>query len=138
MTMGIRFNFVAMSMKLKNASPSRTITYKSYEKLPDNESKLYQLKKDVHHYKYNPGKKSLQDLLFPIFSSAKSQKQFRHHTGYIDIRDFMKFLHITKELDENFDIMIEAKMKDLATLKLFEDLERKKGVKFVEKGVIEV
>ena len=43
--MKIRLGFVAMSMVLEKASPSRTMTYKTYQSLPDDESRLYRLKK---------------------------------------------------------------------------------------------
>ncbi|AOT68198.1 UV DNA damage repair endonuclease UvsE [Geosporobacter ferrireducens] len=40
----IRLGYVAISLSLHEASPNKTITYKSYEKLKDDESKLYRLK----------------------------------------------------------------------------------------------
>ncbi len=43
--MRIRLGFVAMSMILKNASPSRTMTYKTYKNIPDDESRIFILKK---------------------------------------------------------------------------------------------
>ncbi|MGI6141197.1 MAG: UV DNA damage repair endonuclease UvsE [Caldicoprobacterales bacterium] len=43
--MKIRLGFVAMSMTLKNASPSRTMTYKTYQNIPDDESRIHRLKK---------------------------------------------------------------------------------------------
>lgn len=43
--MRIRLGFVAMSMTLKNASPSRTMTYKTYQSIPDDESRIHRLKK---------------------------------------------------------------------------------------------
>ncbi|HHY83087.1 MAG TPA: UV DNA damage repair endonuclease UvsE [Clostridiales bacterium] len=43
--MKIRLGFVAMSLKLENSSPSKTVTYKTYQGLSDDESRLYRLKK---------------------------------------------------------------------------------------------
>lgn len=43
----IRLGYVAISLSLHEASPNKTITYKSYEKLKDDESKLYRLKELV-------------------------------------------------------------------------------------------
>ncbi len=43
--MKIRLGFVAMSLVLENASPSRTMTYKTYQSLSDDDSRLHRLKK---------------------------------------------------------------------------------------------
>lgn len=43
--MKIRLGFVAMSLVLEKASPSRTMTYKTYQSLPDDESRLQRLKR---------------------------------------------------------------------------------------------
>lgn len=43
--MKIRLGFVAMSLVLENVSPSRTMTYKTYQSLPDDESRVYRLQK---------------------------------------------------------------------------------------------
>lgn len=40
----IRLGYVAISLSLHEASPNKTITYKNYEKLQDDESKIYRLK----------------------------------------------------------------------------------------------
>ncbi|GGD87696.1 UV DNA damage repair endonuclease UvsE [Paenibacillus nasutitermitis] len=41
----VRFGFVAMSLQLENASPSRTMTYANFSKLPDREAALRRLER---------------------------------------------------------------------------------------------
>jgi len=43
--MKVRLGFVAMAIDLKDCSPSRTITYTQYNKIDDQEVRLYKLKK---------------------------------------------------------------------------------------------
>lgn len=95
---------------------------------------------DYHHYICNKGEVPLEDLIDDIFatwkgqipkvhiSSPKSEKQFRHHADYIDIKDFMDFLNIFKGKVDKLDVMIEAKGKDSALLKLLKDLEDIEGI----------
>jgi len=89
---------------------------------------------DIHHYKVN----NLHDPLTTkdvkeIFStwkdekpkihlsSPQNKKDLRAHAEYINIEDFLWFLNITKIFD--YDIMLEAKAKELAALKFREDLK---------------
>ncbi|MGG5740969.1 MULTISPECIES: UV DNA damage repair endonuclease UvsE [Bacillus cereus group] len=98
---------------------------------------------DYHHHIANLCNESLEELLPMIFktwshtnvppkvhiSSPKSEKEFRSHADYIDL-DFIKpFLHITKKIDHNFDIMIESKQKDLALLQLIDEISSIRGIK---------
>ncbi|PHA00354.1 hypothetical protein COE51_07130 [Bacillus pseudomycoides] len=43
--------------------------------------------------------------------------------------NIQNFLSIAKELNQDFDIMIESKQKDLALFKLIEDLPSIRGIK---------
>ena len=43
----VRFGFVAMSMLLENASPSRTMTYANFSKLDDREAALRRLERSA-------------------------------------------------------------------------------------------
>ena len=45
-------------------------------------------------------------------------KDIRSHADFIDEEDFIHFINIAKEVNQDFDIMIEAKKKDDALLKL--------------------
>jgi UV DNA damage endonuclease len=97
---------------------------------------------DVHHHKCANKGENLRELLpeiyktwdlepFPPkvhFSSPKSEKEFRSHADYIAFNDFIEFLNITKEVNRDIDIMLEAKMKDKALLELVEKLKDAEGL----------
>ena len=53
-------------------------------------------------------------------SSPKSDKEFRHHSDYVDIDMFFKFLKVIKGSIPQIDCMIEAKRKDEALFKLMD------------------
>jgi len=59
------------------------------------------------------------------FSSPKNQtkKEFRSHHDYINIDDFINFLNKIKDINYDFDIMIEAKAKDEALFRLTRQLK---------------
>ena len=61
------------------------------------------------------------------FSSPKNKtkKEFRSHHDYINIDDFITFLNKIKDININFDIMIEAKAKDEALFRLVRQLKYK-------------
>lgn len=103
---------------------------------------------DVHHHNcVNHGEK-LEDLLPDIFntwngeyfnpkihfSSPKSEKDFRSHAGDIDIGEFLSFMEIARKVGRDFDIMLEAKNKDSALLKLSEQLHDQPGFHRVNEG----
>lgn len=97
---------------------------------------------DVHHHKCVNNGEKLTELLpeiyktwdqepFPPkihFSSPKSEKEFRSHADYIEYSDFVEFLNITKTVNRDIDIMLEAKMKDMALLELAGRLKTTDGV----------
>lgn len=56
------------------------------------------------------------------FSSPKSQKDYRSHADMIEFDDFLSFLEAASRLNTDFDIMLEAKGKDKALLKLSDEL----------------
>ncbi|KQU58514.1 UV DNA damage repair endonuclease UvsE [Rossellomorea marisflavi] len=98
---------------------------------------------DIHHHEANRCEEPLEDLLPDIFntwqhrdlvpkihvSSPKSEKAFRSHADLVDSTFVEGFMKQVKELDQDIDIMVEAKHKDLAMLKLVEDLSSIRGVK---------
>jgi UV DNA damage endonuclease len=107
---------------------------------------------DYHHHLANLSETPIEKLLPEIYktwsnsklvpklhmSSPKSEKMYRAHSDYIDIEYFEPLLKLLKELGEDVDIMIEAKAKDKAVLKLMDELEKKRGIKRVAGGVIEL
>lgn len=69
----VRFGYVAMSVNLKNASPSKTMTVKQFEKIPDQEAGIRKLQRiaqenltnTLRHLKYN----KFEKIHFYRFSS---------------------------------------------------------------------
>ncbi len=94
---------------------------------------------DVHHHNCLLPPDDLRDVLPEIFctwnnelfppkvhfSSPRSSKDFRSHADYIVFEDFYNFLQIAAQVGKDFDVMLEAKAKDLALLKLSEELAAK-------------
>lgn len=57
-------------------------------------------------------------------SSPKSAKQQRAHADFVDVEFVVPFFQLVRSLGlDHLDIMVEAKMKDLAALKLRDDLK---------------
>jgi len=107
---------------------------------------------DVHHHKYNNNGESLNKMLKAVFdtwknerfppkihfSSPKNEKNYRSHSDYINIEEFMSFIKIAKKLDTDFDIMLEAKSKDLALFKLVKELKQYKEIKIINESEFKV
>lgn len=98
---------------------------------------------DVHHNKCNPSDYDLESIISSIyntwqkekvppklhFSSPKGEKDFRAHHEYINSKDFIEFINLSKEIDgRDLDIMIEAKKKDLSVFKLIDDIKKYENV----------
>lgn len=107
---------------------------------------------DIHHHWCNNNDDDIMDSLQAVFStwsdenippkihvsSPKNEKNFRYHADNIDPKYFLDFLYKAKMLDIDFDVMIEAKNKDIALFKLMDDLSRKQGIKLINKASIEI
>ncbi|MCM3569938.1 UV DNA damage repair endonuclease UvsE [Neobacillus mesonae] len=106
---------------------------------------------DYHHHMANPGEVDLPLYLQRIFqtwktrnlipkvhlSSPKSDQAFRSHAGFVSIDFVLPFLKMAKELNQDFDIMIEAKQKDLAMQRLVEEVASIRGVKRITSSSVE-
>lgn len=106
---------------------------------------------DIHHHWCNNNGEDISDFLKNIFntwnyedippkihlSSPKDQKNFRSHADNIDVNYFVEFLEKAKKVDRDFDVMIEAKNKDLALFNLMKDLEKIPKIKLLSKASIE-
>lgn len=106
---------------------------------------------DYHHFKANSGEEELSYFLPRIFStwekrnihpkvhlsSPKSENEFRSHANFVSLDFVLPFLKMAKELNRDFDVMIEAKQKDLAMLKLVEEISSIRGVKRVSSSEVE-
>lgn len=93
---------------------------------------------DIHHHRCKNSGENIEDLLPDIFKTWKNEelppkihfsspREFandRKHADYINCIDFIEFLEKVRCIDNiDFDIMIEAKKKDLALEKLMIDLK---------------
>ena len=80
---------------------------------------------DIHHHLCHNQGEEIIDLWPDIVStwrnnipkihvsSPKSGKDFRSHADMVQIENFLPFLKSAKELNRDFDVMVEAKQKDL-------------------------
>jgi UV DNA damage endonuclease len=68
-------------------------------------------------------------------SSPRDQKNPRYHADFVSCATVAAFLQIARELNRDFDMMIEAKQKDLALLKLAAEL-RNSGFELLGEGTI--
>jgi UV DNA damage endonuclease len=90
---------------------------------------------DIHHHQILNDGESVSDLLPEIFntwgketpkvhiSSPKSLKEPRSHADFIEVDSVIRFLKVAQSLKKDFDLMVEAKQKDLALYKLGNDLK---------------
>lgn len=105
---------------------------------------------DIHHHRCNNKGESLQDLWPRIaatwsggipkihVSSSKNEKDVRAHADYVDLKDVFPFLKVAREINRDFDIMVEAKQKDMAMFQLVEDLTLEAGISRTEQATIEL
>lgn len=69
-------------------------------------------------------------------SSSKSQKQFRNHADNVNPQDLLPYFKIYRELDQDLDVMVEAKNKDQALFQLVKDLALNEGFKILDGGTL--
>ena len=109
---------------------------------------------DIHHHNCKNEGEDIGDLLEEIFntwndesippklhfSTPKEFENDRKHADYIDADNFASFIKLVKsKVNRDMDVMIEAKKKDKAMLKLIEDLKRTDlDFKFIDETTIEV
>ncbi|KEO82830.1 UV DNA damage repair endonuclease UvsE [Tumebacillus flagellatus] len=104
---------------------------------------------DIHHDWCNPSAMTPIELLPRIaatwgdtpmkihVSSPKDDSDFRAHSDFIDPERLLVFLKACKQHGlPRVDVMVEAKQKDLACLKLAEDLGKVRGIKRVDGAVL--
>ena len=107
---------------------------------------------DYHHYFCNKGDININDYYEEIFSTwknlrpkvhfsspkNKTKKEIRHHHDYINSDDFISFIESIKQINNDIDIMIEAKDKDEAVFKLVRELKFKTNYRFIDETTFEV
>ena len=106
---------------------------------------------DYHHYMANNGECDLPLYLQRIFktwnnfnivpkvhiSSPKSDQAYRSHADFVSLDFVLPFLKMAKELNQDFDIMIEAKQKNLAMQRLVDEIAAIRGVKRISGSSVE-
>lgn len=65
-------------------------------------------------------------------SSPKSDKEFRHHSDYVDPNMFFTFLNEIKGSVPQIDCMIEAKQKDSALFKLMDHIKTRDDIEMID------
>lgn len=105
---------------------------------------------DIHHHWCNNKGKDISNYLDRIFntwkkqklipkvhiSSPRSDKNIRAHADNIDFEFFYNFIVKAKVIDKDFDIMIEAKNKNLALFHLMKDIKNNEEFKILNNATI--
>lgn len=76
-----------------------------------------------------------RDSPLPIkmhISSPKSEAQFRHHSDYVDVDMFFRFLKEIKGTVLEIHCMIEAKKKDEALFTLIEEIRKREDIEMID------
>ncbi|MFJ8246909.1 UV DNA damage repair endonuclease UvsE [Peribacillus asahii] len=76
-----------------------------------------------------------EDSPLPIkmhISSPKNEKAFRHHSDYVDVDMFFRFLKEVRGSVPQIDCMIEAKKKDEALFHLMEEVKVRDDIEIID------
>lgn len=76
-----------------------------------------------------------KDSPLPIkmhISSPKNEAEFRHHSDYVDVNMFFRFLKEIKGTVPQIDCMIEAKKKDEALFSLMKEIKQREDVEIID------
>lgn len=140
------FNLLNNDLKNKIIIENDDKNFNLYQTLKLCESINVPMCLDYHHHLCNKCTKPIENYLERIYktfkdvkpkmhySSPKSKKEFRTHNDFIDSNEFIKFLKILKKFNRDTDIMLEAKLKDLALIKLIFELKFKENYKFIDES----
>lgn len=140
------FNLLNDEIKNKIILENDDKVYNVYQTLKLCEDLNIPMCLDYHHHLCNKCTKPIENYLERIYntfkdikpkmhySSPKSKKEFRTHNDYINSFEFINFLNILKKYNIDTDIMLEAKAKDLALVKLVYELKYKENYKFIDES----
>lgn len=126
-------------------------TYEVEETLITCEKENIPMILDYHHHMANKREVELPLYLQRIFntwndskavpkvhiSSPKSDQAYRSHADFVSLDFVLPFLKMAKILNQDFDIMIEAKQKNLAMHRLIEEVASIRGVKRISGSAVE-
>ena len=146
-------NLIKLPMEIKKQMTLENDdkTYDVLETLTACEKENIPMVLDYHHYMANNGDIDLPLYLHRIFktwnkfnfvpkvhiSSPKSDQAFRSHADFVSLDFVLPFLKMAKELNQDFDIMIEAKQKNLAMHRLVDEIAAIRGVKRITGSSVE-
>jgi UV DNA damage endonuclease len=127
-------------------------TYNIEETLLVCEKEQVSMMLDYHHYIANREELDLENYLERIFqtwkkrdlvpivhiSSPKNEKEIRSHADFVSLEFIQPFLDMVKKLNLDFDIMIEAKQKNLAMHRIIEEISSIRGVKRIGSACVQL
>lgn len=107
---------------------------------------------DYHHYICNPGELDIHDFYPRIFATwgtqtpkihysspkNKTKKDIRSHSDYVNADEFIAFIESVRYLQQDIDIMLEVKEKDMALCKLVRELIYKTDYHFIDGTTFEI
>ena len=140
------FNLLNVDLKSKIILENDDKCYNVYQTLKLCECINIPMCLDIHHHYCNKCTRDIEYYLDRIyktykdckpkmhFSTPKSKKEKRSHNDFINSKDFIYFINLLKKYNIDTDIMLEAKGKDLALLKLVNELKYKENYKFTDES----
>ncbi len=107
---------------------------------------------DIHHHWCNNRDDDIKDYIDRIFntwnyetlipvihiSSPRSEKNIRAHADDVDFEFFNEFIRKARKFDRDFDIMIEAKNKNLALFNLMAKIKNHPDYKVIDNASFEI
>ena len=138
------FNLLDKDLKEKILLENDDKSYNVYQTLKLCESINVPMCLDIHHHNCNKCSKNIENYLERIyktykntkpkmhFSTQKNKKEKRSHNEYINSEDFINFIKLISKYNIDTDIMLEAKEKDLALIKLIMELKYKENYNFID------
>ena len=144
---------IPASIKKRMTLENDDKTYTTEETLQVCEQEDIPLLFDYHHHVANPSNTSLEELLPRVLrtwesrgwrpkihiSSPRSEREIRAHAANVDVDFIMPFIQMLKQLGiQEIDFIIEAKNKDIAMMKLIEDLASLRGINRITGGSIRI
>ena len=142
----VNFNLLSDDIKNKIILENDDKSFNVYQTLKLCETINVPMCLDIHHHYVNKCTKNIDYYLERIyktyknripkmhFSTPKNKKEKRSHNEYINTIDFIKFIELLKKNNKDTDIMLEAKGKDLALIKLVMELKYKEKYKFIDES----
>ena len=140
------FNLLNDDLKSKIILENDDKNYNVYQTLKLCEEIKIPMCLDIHHHYCNKCSRNIEYYLPRIYktykniipkmhySTPKSKKEFRTHNEYINSDEFINFINILKKYNYDTDILLEAKGKDLALVKLVYELKYKENYEFIDES----